>query len=138
MIKAFLSIFIYLTCSLANAQSVVPWEILAIPYSTTPDGLFEPNFPNWLDKYKNQEVVVQGYLVPIDVGAKQYALSKTAFASCFFCGQAEPNTVIELQFKEKPDNFVTDQWVILKGILTFNESDPYRLFFVLKNTELQG
>ncbi|MGB1551298.1 MAG: hypothetical protein ACPG86_00385, partial [Schleiferiaceae bacterium] len=51
----------------ASAQQVLPWEMLAVPYSTTPDGLYEPQFPSWLDKYKNTEVVIQGYLVPVDV-----------------------------------------------------------------------
>lgn len=129
--------FIGLTSSTTEPK-IIPWELLAIPYTTTVDGLYEPQFPSYLDKYKNQEVIIQGYLVPVDVEGNQYALSKTAFASCFFCGKAEPNTVVELVFAEKPDSFVTDQFVVVKGMLTFNEDDPYRLFFILKNVEFYG
>ena len=122
----------------AKAQQVVPWELLAVPYSTTPDGLYEPQFPSWLDKYKNSEVVIQGYLVPVDVEGNQYALSRYAFSSCFFCGNAAPNTVVELIFKERPDGLITDQFVVVKGILVFNADDPFRLFFILQQVEFAG
>jgi hypothetical protein len=121
-----------------KAQEVLPWELLAVPYSTTSDGLYEPQFPSWLDKYQNQEIVIQGYLVPVDVEGNQYALSRYAFSSCFFCGNAEPNTVVELIFKERPDNLITDQFVVVKGILMFNSIDPFRLFFILQQVEFTG
>lgn len=127
-----------LCTSSVYAQQVVSWDLLAVPYSTTPDGLYEPTFPRWLDGFKNQEVVIQGYLVPVDVEGNQYALSRYAFSSCFFCGNAAPNTVVELVFKDRPDSFITDQFVVIKGILTFNENDPYRLFFILQQAELHG
>ncbi len=122
----------------ASAQQVLPWEMLAVPYSTTPDGLYEPQFPSWLDKYKNTEVVIQGYLVPVDVEGNQYALSRYAFSSCFFCGNAAPNTVVELVFKDRPDDLITDQFVVVKGTLVFNADDPFRLFFILQQTEFAG
>jgi len=122
----------------ASAQQVLPWEMLAVPYPTTPDGLYEPQFPSWLDKYKNTEVVIQGYLVPVDVEGNQYALSRYAFSSCFFCGNAAPNTVVELVFKERPDDLITDQFVVVKGTLVFNADDPFRLFFILQQTEFAG
>ena len=56
-----------LIASPAFSQKVVPWELLAVPYSTTPDGLYSPQFPSYLDAYELQEVVLQGYLVPVDV-----------------------------------------------------------------------
>jgi len=122
----------------SSAQQVLPWEMLAVPYSTTPDGLYEPQFPSWLDKYKNTEVVIQGYLVPVDVEGNQYALSRYAFSSCFFCGNAAPNTVVELVFKDRPDDLITDQFVVVKGTLVFNTDDPFRLFFILQQTEFAG
>ena len=136
--KKFLVLSLVLCNLLGKAQEVLPWELLAVPYSTTPDGLYEPQFPSWLDKYQNQEIVIQGYLVPVDVEGNQYALSRYAFSSCFFCGNAEPNTVVELVFKERPDNLITDQFVVVKGILMFNSNGPFRLFFILQQVEFAG
>ena len=121
-----------------RAQQVVSWDLLAVPYTTTPDGLYQPQFPSWLDGFKNQEVVLQGYLVPVDVQTKQYALSRYAFSSCFFCGNAPPNTVVELVFNDQPDNLITDQFVVVKGTLVFNDTDPYRLFFIIQRAEFHG
>ena len=136
--KKFLVLSLVLCNLVGKAQEVLPWELLAVPYSTTPDGLYEPQFPSWLDKYQNQEIVIQGYMVPVDVEGNQYALSRYAFSSCFFCGNAEPNTVVELVFKERPDNLITDQFVVVKGILMFNSNDPFRLFFILQLVEFAG
>ena len=136
--KKFLVLSLVLCNLVGKAQEVLPWELLAVPYSTTPDGLYEPQFPSWLDKYQNQEIVIQGYLVPVDVEGNQYALSRYAFSSCFFCGNAEPNTVVELVFKERPDNLITDQFVVVKGILMFNSNDPFRLFFIIQQVEFAG
>ena len=69
--KKFILTLLILVGLQVKAQQVLPWEMLAVPYSTTPDGLYEPQFPSWLDKYKNQEVVIQGYLVPVDVEGNQ-------------------------------------------------------------------
>ena len=138
MKKLLFSLVLLLSTTSVWGQQVIPWDLLAVPYSTTPDGLYQPTFPSWLDKYKNQEVVIQGYLVPVDVEGNQYALSRYAFSSCFFCGNAAPNTVVELVFKDRPDAFVTDQFVVIKGTLVFNENDPFRLFFILQNASLHG
>jgi hypothetical protein len=127
MKKLLVTLFFSLISIPAFAQKVVPWELLAVPYSTTPDG-----------PYELQEVVLQGYLVPVDVEGSQYALSRYAFSSCFFCGNAAPNTVVELVFKERPDALITDQFVVVKGLLVLNKKDPYRLFFILKNVEFAG
>ncbi|MDG1534869.1 MAG: hypothetical protein P8Q38_03780 [Schleiferiaceae bacterium] len=138
MKKLLVILFISLVSNQVMAQKVVPWELLAVPYSTTPDGLYEPQFPSYLDPYELQEVVLQGYLVPVDVEGSQYALSRYAFSSCFFCGNAAPNTVVELVFKERPDALITDQFVVVRGLLVLNKKDPYRLFFILKNVEFAG
>jgi hypothetical protein len=138
MKKLLVTLFFSLISIPAFAQKVVPWELLAVPYSTTPDGLYEPQYQSYLDPYELQEVVLQGYLVPVDVEGSQYALSRYAFSSCFFCGNAAPNTVVELVFKERPDALITDQFVVVKGLLVLNKKDPYRLFFILKNVEFAG
>ena len=67
MKKLLVTLFISIISIPVLAQKVVPWELLAVPFSTTPDGLYEPQFPSYLDPYELQEVVLQGYLVPVDL-----------------------------------------------------------------------
>lgn len=132
---------IFLTClSELHAQKKLVWPVLGMTtYSTnTQTGALEPHFPAVLSsQFENQEVTISGYLIPIDVADKRYALSKNPFSSCFFCGNAGPETVIELQFKEEPGRFATDKYVMMKGILQLNRKGS-KLFYTLQNAQFHG
>ncbi|MBS9463948.1 homoserine dehydrogenase [Flagellimonas sp. 389] len=52
-------------------------------------------------------------------------------ASCFFCGAAGPETIIEVNFKEKPP-FRTDQIVTVTGILELNRNNVDHCNYILK------
>lgn len=52
-------------------------------------------------------------------------------ASCFFCGGAGPETIIEVIFKKKPP-FKTDQIVEITGILELNADDVDHCNYILK------
>jgi len=123
-----------------QAQKTLAWPILAMTnYEQDPmSGLYTPQFPSILeDQYENQEVVIAGYLIPIDVEANTYALSKNPFSACFFCGNAGPETVIELKFAADPGRFATDKYLPIKGTLILNRNGS-GLFFTLKNAEISG
>lgn len=127
----------------ATAQKPLVWQLLGMTtYQTTPakDGSLEyvPQFPSILEaKYENEEVAISGYLIPIDLEAGKYALSKNPFTSCFFCGNAGPETVIELRFDKNPGRFATDEYVMIKGVLSLNRNGS-GLFFVMRNAEIHG
>jgi len=122
------------------AQKSLVWQVLSLTtYQTHPEsGELIPNFPAVLVRqYEGQEVSISGYLIPIDVAEKRYALSQNPYSACFFCGNAGPETVMELEFKEEPGRFATDQYVVLKGTLKLNRRGS-RLFFSLVNAEFHG
>ena len=101
-------------------------------------GTLIPKFPPILEsQYEGQEVTISGYLIPIDVEANTYALSKNPFTSCFFCGNAGPETVIELKFDKSPGRFATDTYVMIKGVLKLNRHGN-ALFFTLTHASLHG
>ncbi len=135
----FISLFFSLSLS---AQKPLVWEVLGMTTYTNNyqdgDARMEPRFPPALvSQYEGQEVSISGYLIPVDVEANTYALSKNPFTSCFFCGNAGPETVIELRFAKAPGRFATDTFVMVKGTLQLNR-DGYGLFFILKNVSLNG
>lgn len=123
------------------AQKPLVWEILGLTTYTNSqeeDGSLVPNFPPLLmSQYDGEEVTISGYLVPIDVAANKYALSKNPFSSCFFCGNAGPETVIELKFEKDPGRFVTDEYLMIKGVLQLNFHGN-GLFFTIKKASLHG
>ena len=135
-------LFLLFFCSFiyAKGQQQLAWPILQLTtYETlNQDGqwIYKPRFPKILeDQYANERVAISGYLIPTDVSAKRYALSKNPFTSCFFCGNAGPETVILLEFEEAPGRFATDKYVAVEGILRLNKGED-GLFFTIKKTEI--
>ena len=124
------------------AQKQLVWPLLGMTtYTIEEDGIsstYHPHFPSVLeDGFEGEEVMIAGYLIPIDVESQRYALSKNPFSSCFFCGNAGPETVIELHFSRNPGRFATDEYLMIKGTLELRR-DGKGLFFVLNNAEIHG
>lgn len=77
---------------------------------------------NSLVKQKaGKKIAISGFIIPID--NTTYALSKNVFASCFFCGQAGPETIMGIKFKGETPKLKTDQYVTLVGTFRINETD---------------
>jgi hypothetical protein len=140
MAKYLLGLILFFGLQFSYAQKSLAWPVLGMTnYEQDPvSGLYHPQFPKILEsQYEGKEVVIAGYLIPIDVEANTYALSMNPFSTCFFCGNAGPETVIELQFKGDPGRFATDKYLPIKGILKLNR-DGSGLFFTLSNAEISG
>jgi len=79
--------------------------------------------PKWTDKDREldgQLVEITGYVIALDVLSDDYALSAFPFASCFFCGAAGPESVMELKLANKME-YLTDEVHTFQGILKLNE-----------------
>src|SRR5690606_10594328 len=102
------------------------WKMLGdVKFSkgTHPD-YGEVMFPAVNQKVKafhTKKVTVSGFVVPID--NENYALSKNVFAACFFCGQAGPETIMGLKFKDFKGRIKTDTYVTVTGYLKVNEKN---------------
>ena len=143
MLKNFALILLVIGGQNLMAQKQLVWQLLEMTtYKITNDsGLqstYHPSFPGILEtQFEGQEVLITGYLIPVDIEAQKYALSKNPFTSCFFCGGAGPETVIELRFASDPGRFATDEYVMIKGRLRLNRSGT-GLFFILDKAEIHG
>ena len=142
MNKLLTPILILVSFSLPGQVQLTWQEILETQYKVITEGnnegLYTPTFSDDLKKLEGEVVLIAGYLVPMDISNDTYALSMSPFSSCFFCGNAGPNTVIELQFEEKQSKFMVDQFVMIKGVLRLNRFNPKRLFFTLENAQMHG
>jgi hypothetical protein len=47
-----------------------------------------PTFGAPLKKLENKEVIIKGYVIPVDVATNMYVLSAFPYSQCFFCGGA--------------------------------------------------
>ena len=70
----------------AQSQKQLVWPLLELTtYKIIQDDAtnsrFDPSFPTILEtNFENQEVLISGYLIPVDVEAQTYALSKNPFS----------------------------------------------------------
>ncbi|HUH51980.1 MAG TPA: hypothetical protein VLZ11_07765 [Flavobacterium sp.] len=91
------------------------------PHKDYPDGVMFPIVDPQLKALKGKQITISGFIIPID--NVSYALSKNVFAQCFFCGQAGPETIMGIQFKDLKKRLKTDQYVTLVGNFRYNEND---------------
>jgi len=81
--------------------------------------------PQWSDfqrdTWDGKVIKITGYAIVLDPVENIYALSAYPFSSCFFCGAAGPESVMELEFLH-PIDLVTDQVITVIGTLDLNTS----------------
>ncbi|MFN7119393.1 MAG: DUF3299 domain-containing protein, partial [Saprospiraceae bacterium] len=86
----------------ANAQTEISWKQLAdvtfkAEYFKEIDmKVLVPTFGRSIKALAGKKVAITGYLIPVDPDFKTVVLSKNSYASCFFCGGAGPETIVEL------------------------------------------
>lgn len=139
----FLSLFIFLSNS-AFGQKKITWtnvlEIYAKEFRRTeknPTSTINKNAMS-LEDVENKKISIVGYFLDVDPDGEWFILSKNPFATCFFCGKAGPETVLELLgFKNEKKKFKSDDMVEVTG--TFNPVyDPEgKVSFVLENASIK-
>lgn len=94
---------------------------------------YAPIFHENLNFLHEKEVVVKGFVIPLEGVETPIALSSNPFSSCFFCGQASPASVISVYVKEKNKRYKTDDYKKFKGTLYLNYDDPNNFYYILRN-----
>ncbi|WP_020538227.1 hypothetical protein [Lewinella cohaerens] len=125
-----------------HGQSMLNWPDLAdVQFSekfSNSLGIkyYQANFGEDLKAMEGEEVIIMGYLIPLDALGETYALSKNPFSACFFCGAAGPETVVELRIKaEFIQRYQTDERRAFKGRLQLYESSLEQFNYVLLDAE---
>lgn len=129
-----------LISSALQAQFTLDWSYFTTTtYDVDETGAYiNPSYSQQLQEWDDKEVLIVGYIVPLNVQLRTYVISAYPMQQCFFCGGAGPETVIQLYFKDNPPRLLTDQYVILKGRLKLEQQKPGSFFFTLYQTELAG
>ena len=89
-----------------------------------------PTFGEKIKSYKGKQVSIKGYFLDISGSGDIFLVSQNPLASCFFCGAAGPETIIEVSFKERP-TFKTDQIVTVTGVLELNRNNVDHCNYIL-------
>lgn len=122
--------------SFQKPQETDLWQtLLTVKYRYVND-VYIPTFNPQIQAYHNKEVIIKGYIYPLEEAPQHsfFMLSYYPASSCFFCGAAGPETVVEVN-AIKPVKYSLKQ-IKLKGVLKLNAEDPQRLFYILNKAEL--
>lgn len=96
-----------------------------------------PKFSKAIQKLHGKSIIVKGYLVPTEMYAGNgefLILSALPAKSCYFCGGAGPESVIEVYLKRRRTTFHAGK-IAFQGILRLNNSDPDHLIYILQNAK---
>lgn len=128
------------------AQGAEAWKILADvswgkAYNETYQTYYVvPEFGEWPRRYEGKELTISGYIVPMDPVEPLFVLSKNPYSACFFCGQAGPETVIELLLEEEegksPRRYRLDEHLTFRGRLRLNAHDNRYLHYLLEDAQV--
>ncbi len=95
-----------------------------------------PKFGDDIKALEGKSIQIKGYIIPVDTEKDYLVLSANPFSSCFFCGAAGPETVMEIKSKKPLPELKMDQVVTFKGKLKLNDKDVHQLNYILENAQL--
>ncbi|MDE0470301.1 MAG: hypothetical protein OXH57_00015 [Ekhidna sp.] len=97
----------------------------------------QPKFSENLMTHNGKEITLEGFIIPLEKAGEQsyFILSRFPYQSCFFCGAAGPETVVEV-FPKKGVSY-TDERVRVRGTLKLNKDNPLQLFYTLRDCEVE-
>ncbi len=142
-VVALIGLFWQPVCSQNDAKNA--WEILSdVSFSTQyleeyGEAYYVPEFGPTPRKYEGKSIQIKGYIIPADPEQDIYILSQFPFASCFFCGNAGPETIVELIFtnkdKSRKKTYKIDDIRSFRGILRLNKDDVAHTNYILEKAE---
>ncbi len=136
----FVIFFILVGAVRVQAQAPISWKTLEdVEFAYTfveakNDWKKAASFGEKVKALEGKEIEMKGYLLPLDIEGGLVVLSAFPFSSCFFCGGAGPESVIELHFKKSKIKFKPDEYATISGIFRLN-TDEFALSYVLENAK---
>lgn len=130
-----------ITHAQASEPSVLTWidmeDVVSIDrYDDVLESyIVSPIFGPQIRSFENKSVKVTGYVVFVSEETKVVMLSRNDFSSCFFCGGAGPESVMEVYLKDMPE-LERDRVISVEGVFKLNPDDPTKNFYLLEEASV--
>lgn len=147
---SFVCFFLFATLSLtaqnsgANTNQPLPtgedyyyWKVLSkVKFlsnfdKSTGEVIYQPVFGKEIESLEGKRIFLKGYIIPADLSGGKMTLSAFPYTSCYFCGGAGPESVIEIDTKE-PIIYRMEKPIVIEGTLELNRDNPLRLMYILR------
>jgi hypothetical protein len=98
-----------------------------------------PTFPLVMKALEGKKVMMRGYVIPVEEtgDAQTLVLSANSYTTCFFCGKAGPESIMDIRLKNptKLRRFKQDEKVGFRGILKLNDKDFDYFNYIIEEAE---
>ena len=120
---------------LPEVKGIVSWKLLGQVKTAQVGQRFVPEFAAEIRKLDQQDVKLQGYMMPIAAGEKHdHFLLTMRPVDCPFCLSVGPEYIVEVKAKTSIKH--TFEPVVLAGRLSVLRDDPYGLYYRLTEAQL--
>lgn len=128
---------LHVPVELADLEGVVSWKTLADITSAKENDRIVPKFSGKLSALDKQQVKLQGFMLPLEVGEKQSHFFLTARPpSCGFCAPGGPDELVEVAAKA-PIKYGVDP-IVISGKFELVRNDPGGLLYRLTDATPAG
>ena len=122
---------------LPEQKGIVSWKLLGQVKSAQVGTRFVPEFAAEIRKLDQQDVKLQGYMMPIAAGEKHnHFLLTMRPADCPFCLSVGPEYIVEVKAKAPIKH--TFEPVVVSGRLNVLRDDPFGLYYRLTDAQLSA
>jgi hypothetical protein len=122
---------------LPELKGVVPWKVLGQVKTSQVGTKVLPQFSSEVRKLDQQEVKLQGYILPITAGEKHtHFLLTMRPPHCPFCLSIGPEYIVEVKAKTAVRHGYEP--VVLVGRLNVLNDDPFGLYYRLADAQLSS
>jgi uncharacterized protein len=120
---------------LPERQDVVSWRLLAQVELVRLKDRYAPQFSDGVAKLDQQQVRIQGFMMPLEMGEKQKHFILSAMPqTCSFCMPGGPEQLVEVK-SATPVKY-TFEPVVMTGRLAVLTDDPTGVFYRLTGARL--
>lgn len=127
----------YSATVLPERADVVSWRTLAQVQPVKRDGRMVPGFSRDILALDRQDVRVQGFMIPLDVGDRQKRFLLTSVpADCMFCLPAGPDGIVEVVAKSPVKYGFAP--IVVSGRFAVLKDDPTGVLYRLTDAESIG
>lgn len=95
-------------------------------------------FPMSIRELNGSDVKITGYVIPLDIKERSYVLSAYPYSSCYFCGGAGPESIVNLQLNDLKDYIETDAIKTFSGVLVLQSRPKNGFYFTLINARIEN
>ena len=100
--------------------------------------IYKPTFFPTVLELVDQEIELEGYIIPLTGKRAQshFMFSAYPVSNCFFCGNAGPESVVQVYMKNNQKVNYTEDRIKVKGTFKINRDLTQQLFYNLENAEV--